>query len=323
MVEVPSYRVEVPLTAALPEQMRASQRSMLGTLHQRVGDEATASAGKDYSRRGWARVIHEDRDIRQAGTVTPHSDGHFNGLQGGTDLWANGPWRVGLYAGQLEGRFDVDGFARGEPNTRTGSTKVRSQYLGGYATWTGEDGLYVDAVLQGARHRFDIEPSGNPRLKGKAKGLTASIEVGKPFEIASGWSIEPQLQLIHERVSVDDMNLGATRVAIEEGRGLTARAGVRIKGEIDTAAGRLMPYARLNVWKTRKAEDTARFSTLAAITPIVTPSGGTSTEAAVGATLALNDKVSLYGELGKSWAAGGDTRTRSSLQGGVGIKVNW
>jgi hypothetical protein len=33
--------------------------------------------------------------------------------------------------------------------------------------------------------------------------------------------------------------------------------------------------------------------------------------------------MSLYGELGKFWASGGDSRTKSGLNGSVGVKIRW
>ena len=64
-IQVPTYRAEVPLFAALPEQLRQSNLAMLGNLHQRIGDDdmKTAAGAKrrgDVSqpaeRRAWGRV---------------------------------------------------------------------------------------------------------------------------------------------------------------------------------------------------------------------------------------------------------------------------
>jgi len=33
--------------------------------------------------------------------------------------------------------------------------------------------------------------------------------------------------------------------------------------------------------------------------------------------------MSLYAELGKLWASGGATRTKSGIDGSVGVKVRW
>ena len=49
----------------------------------------------------------------------------------------------------------------------------------------------------------------------------------------------------------------------------------------------------------------------------------TRSELAAGATLQLNQRTGLYGELGRLWALGGDTRVKSGLQASVGVKVRW
>ncbi|MGO4394345.1 hypothetical protein AB4Z46_23575 [Variovorax sp. M-6] len=56
---------------------------------------------------------------------------------------------------------------------------------------------------------------------------------------------------------------------------------------------------------------------------IATPTGGTGTEVAAGATLALNERTSVYGEIGQLRASGGSTRTRGGLNASVGMKVLW
>ncbi|VWX60262.1 Outer membrane protein IcsA autotransporter [Burkholderiales bacterium 8X] len=345
VIELPTYRIEVPLIAALPEQVRQSQRSMLATLHQRTGggeagreplvptrtaagpgdtvSDAGAGSPAIGRRKAWARVLDSRLETRQAGTVSPHGAGRLTGIQGGTDLWADGSWRAGLYAGQLEGEFDVDGFARGSQGTRVGSNKVRSQYLGGYATWTGEGGLYVDAVLQGGRHRLDVRPLGGTAIKGKANGYVASVELGKAFPIAAGWSVEPQAQLLHERLRIDDLQLGATTVRSDGAGSTTARIGVLAKGEIATDWGRLHPYAGLHFWRSSNGQDTTGFSTLAGSTPIDTATGGSRTEASLGARLELSEATSVFADLGKSIGAGGAARTRSSVQGSVGLRVRF
>ncbi|SEG99286.1 hypothetical protein SAMN03159365_07547, partial [Variovorax sp. NFACC29] len=40
-------------------------------------------------------------------------------------------------------------------------------------------------------------------------------------------------------------------------------------------------------------------------------------------TLALGQSTSLYGEVGKLWASGGNARVKSSINGSVGVRVKW
>ena len=64
-IQIPTYRAEVPLVAALPAQFRQPDLAMLGNLHRRMGDEdpaigARAATGTasgpsgSGTRRAWA-----------------------------------------------------------------------------------------------------------------------------------------------------------------------------------------------------------------------------------------------------------------------------
>lgn len=326
---VPSYRAEVPLVAALPAQLRQAGLAMLGNMHQRIGDadpSATSAGGSSAGgdRRAWGRILSTDIDIRQSGTVSPSSDGRLSGFQGGTDLWADARWRAGVYVGQLDGDVDVNGFVRGTEGLRTGSNDLRSQYLGVYGTYAGETGFYADAVLQAARHRYTIQPLSAAQVSGKGSGTWASLEVGQGFGIGGRWIIEPQLQLVYQHLSLDDIDIAGARVQNDADSGWMVRAGVRAKGLVATPAGALQPYARFNVYHASSGTDVARFIGPAGQADIATRIGHTSTELAAGATLQLSAAVSLYGEVGKLFAAGGDDeRVESGAQGSMGLRLRW
>ncbi|MBO9513277.1 MAG: autotransporter outer membrane beta-barrel domain-containing protein [Variovorax sp.] len=321
-VVVPTYRAEAPLLAAVPEQLREAGLAMVGNLHQRTGDEATPGMAAG-PRTGWGRVIGIDRGIRQEGTLGAASSGRQSGAQVGTDLWGHRQWRVGVYAGQIEGDMDVTGFARGVQHYAAGANDVRSQFLGGYATWRGEDGLYVDSVLQAGRLRYTAHPALAASASGKGSSVLASVELGQALKLAPGWTVEPQLQLASQHLRLDDLTLAGATVQQDNASTWLARIGVRVKGEIAVGTGRLQPYARANVYRRGSGSDTARFIGPAATTDIESRTGGTSTELALGATWQISPRVAAYGEVGHLWASGGDARTQGSASGSVGLKLSW
>ncbi|KIQ36208.1 hypothetical protein RT97_01980 [Variovorax paradoxus] len=326
-IVIPTYRAEASLYAALPSQLRQGNLAMLADLRKRVGDDdvkgtATTPTGSD--RRAWARVLSTDIDIQQGGTVSPTSKGRLTGFQAGTDLLATPNWRAGLYVGQLDGDATVNGFASGVNNLRTGRNDLRSQYVGIYSTFTADSGLYADVVVQSGRHRYTVEPMLGGGVGGKGNSLLGSIEVGQSFALGgSGWAIEPQLQLIHQHMDLSDSAILGAVVQPDADSGWIARAGVRVKGQIDTGIGALQPYGRFNVYRTSSGADIARFVNGATRTGIEAPTGGTSTELAGGFTLALGQTTSLYGEIGKLWSSGGDARVKSSINGSLGVRVKW
>jgi outer membrane autotransporter protein len=326
-VPVVTYRAEASLYGALPSQLRQGNLAMLGDLRKRVGDDdvkgtATTSTGSD--RRAWARVLSTDIDIQQGGAVAPGSKGRLTGFQAGTDLLAMPDWRAGLYVGQLDGDASVRGFASGIQNLAVGRNDLRSQYLGVYGTYSNDSGFYADAVVQSGRHRYTVEPLLSQGTSGKGNSLLGSIEVGQAFALGgSGWSIEPQLQLIHQHMDLNNSAIVGAVVQPQADSGWIARAGVRLKGRIDTGIGALQPYGRFNVYRTSSGADIARFANGATTTDIAAPTGGTSTELAGGFTLALGESTSLYGEIGKLWASGGNAKVKSSVNGSIGVRVKW
>ncbi|MDM0116921.1 autotransporter outer membrane beta-barrel domain-containing protein [Variovorax sp. J22R133] len=326
---LPTFRAEVPLLAALPAQLRQGDLAILGNLHRRIGDEAPSAQGPDSqqgapfnTRRAWGRVVYTDLDIQQPGVAQVQAEGHVSGLQAGTDLWASGYWRAGVYVGYLDGAADVTGNARGI-TARVGRNDLQSRYLGGYATWMDASGLYVDSVLQGGSQRFTMRPDGNPNVSGKASSFTASVEAGKPFALSERWSIEPQAQIAWQHSNVDDMVLSGAQVHQDAADGWIGRLGLRIKGDIATGAGRLEPYARVNLYRASYGGDVVNFIGPAGSIPIESASGYSAAEVAAGATLALTPTSSLYGEIGHLWDIGGDASVRFSVQASLGIKVRW
>ncbi|MCR6475860.1 autotransporter-associated beta strand repeat-containing protein [Variovorax sp. ZS18.2.2] len=338
------YRSEVPLYAALPAQLRQASLAMLGNMHQRTGDDDVKAAsgspagtdgtgsnnlGNGSQRRAWGRLISTNLDIRQSGTVSPQSHGRLDGFQAGTDLLSLQNWRAGVYVGQVDGDMGVSGFARGIQSLRVGRNDLRNQYLGAYGTYSADNGFYADAVLQAGRHRYDIVSPMAQAGSGKGRSLLASVEVGQSFGLGGAgtggdWKIEPQLQLIHQRLSLDDAAIaGNTVVRQRPDSAWLARLGVRVKGEVGVGVARLQPYARFNLYRASGGNDVTSFMAPGGRAAISSSTGGTSAELAAGATLALTPSFALYGELGKLWSAGGDTRVKSSVQGSVGARVLW
>ena len=315
-----AYRAEVPLATALPAQLRQADLAMLGNLHRRRGDEAADTSGP--ARRAWARAVYNDLDIGQSGGIDAHTRGHASGVQAGTDLLADGAWRAGLYAGYLDGAADVSGNARGSIGG-VGSNALHSRYLGGYATWADANGAYADAVLQAGDHRYSLRPDDAASTFGRARGLTASIEAGQSFPLNDTWSIEPQAQLIHQHSHVNDVQISGAAIQQRATDGTVGRLGVRVKNSLHITAGWLQPYARVNVYRASAHADLTEFVTESTTTRVESASGYSAVELAGGFTLALTSGAEFYGEVGRSFSAGGDVDLKSSVQGSVGVRLRW
>ena len=68
-----------------------------------------------------------------------------------------------------------------------------------------------------------MRPDINPSISGKASSFAASIETGKPFALNERWSIEPQAQLIYQRLRPDDTTLSGAQVRHDAAGGWIAR----------------------------------------------------------------------------------------------------
>ena len=330
-----AYRSEVPLVSALPAQLRQADAAMLGDLHKRMGDDNvtgtaasnTVSTDAGFGRRAWGRILRTDPTISQQGTVSPQSSGHLTGFQAGLDLYTSQNFKGGFYVGQLQGDMSVTGFAGGLDSKHVGFNTLTSRYLGLYGTWKADTGLYVDAVLQGADYRSNLHTTDGTGAGGssstKGRGVLASLELGQAFALGGHWQIEPQAQISYRTISLNDSNMSLAQVKNNADSDWTLRLGARIKGSFATSVGQFQPYGRINVYKASNTTDVASFIVPSATTQIKAKGGYTATELAAGASLQLNKSTSVYGELGKLWANGGDSRVKSGVQASVGVRVQW
>lgn len=326
------FRPEIGMYYALPNVLRGDTLAMLGTLHQRMGDEihperaGTTSANQE--RRIWSRVIWRDGDIDQKGDLETRASVSSKGFQAGIDLKTTQTWNLGVYAGYLNDKAGVNTpSASGRVNT--GDIKADSFYLGGYGTYTAENGFYADAVLQFGRHDIKLDPErGYEDRKADldANSVTASLEVGRPFMLGGNGNtfIEPQAQLVYMYTDIDDSHVGGvTKVSLDAKNAFTGRIGARFGTSMDTSWGKFVPYARGNIWHSFSGSDSLVFSDTLR-NEFKSGSGYTSPEVALGFTFDMTPSLRLYGELGHQFKAGSsDTSIHSMNAVSVGMKFTF
>ena len=326
------YRPDVPGFDSLGSIIRQADLTVLGTLHQRVGDEQPwqATVPEDQEGRFWARYIYKTVNQKMNDATGTISDSNYNGLQMGHDFWQNDQWRMGMYATFL----DTDSAVSGNTGMGGGSAynSTFSSYLGGYATWTDNNGFYVDNVLQYGHHEVDLKnnvdrisyhPDGN--------SFVASVEVGKPWKMGySRWAIEPQGQLIYQYSDFQDVTLeGAakTNVNVKADAAVIGRIGARLIADYDTDYGKVKPYVRVNLWQEiSDGQDTVTYrntSNNAGKTSLSADQRYSATEAAVGTTWVVSNEVQAYTEVGKVWDNGGDSKMSANISASVGLKMRF
>ncbi|NIE74825.1 autotransporter outer membrane beta-barrel domain-containing protein [Pantoea sp. Ap-967] len=318
---LPLYRPEVAVYAAAPRGAAIIARQALGTFHQRQGDQMLL-AGAGALPASWGQAYGSALREQWSGTVSPTLDGNLYGFKVGQDLYAtpmdNGyRQHVGLYVGHSRLDGDVNGFALAMYNRRVGDLTLDGDSVGGYWTLVGPQGGYLDTVLQYTHleGRARSDRGGQLNLDGHA--WTASVESGYPMALSQHWTLEPQAQLIAQKVSLDTASDGISSVSHNAQVELTGRVGVRLEGAFSSRGGHLLqPYVQANLWHGDGGRDTLKFD---GTDLIKTDYRFTSLQLEGGLVAQLSKALSLHG--GVQYTSNLDSRQQQAS--GVNLGVRW
>jgi outer membrane autotransporter protein len=320
LTPIPIYRQEVPIYAALFPAADQIVRGMLGTYHQRMGDQDQPQPVGTFPA-GWGRVYGSSSRQHSAGTVSPTLDSSVTAFQVGSDVYASSgdsgqTQRAGFFVGHSTLRGNVKGFNGGWEDRDAGKTTLRGDSLGVYWTLIGANQAYLDLVLMGTR--FDGNNASDRGVKMDTQGhnVSASAELGWPFALVNNWVVEPQAQVIVGKTWLDKQNDGIADVSYDADTRITTRLGVRLRGQYTVSGLPLQPYVRANVWHSRAGTDTVTFSD---VTDIDTEQKSTTLDLSAGATLEVANGVNLYGEVG--YDRNLDSNLFNGRQGTLGVKV--
>ncbi|KAB0495087.1 autotransporter family protein [Pseudomonas vancouverensis] len=319
---IPLYRPEVPTWSVMPPAAAQLALSALGTFHNRQGDQSLLTETGALSA-GWGRVYGKNLDQTWAGTVTPELDGSLNGFQVGNDLFsvqlANGQTsRTGFFVGHSRLQGDVDGFNEGFQGKRAGSVDLEGNSLGLYWTLIDPAGVYLDTVAMYTWLNGDSHSERGLKIDSEGHVVSLSMEAGYPLAVTDNWVVEPQSQLVYQKVSLDSQDDGISRVSFDSDAAWTGRLGARLKGRYSVAGRALEPYLRANLWHTFSGDDTVTFDHADAIK---TRQQSSSADVGVGLVLSLAASVSLYG--GIDYTSNIDSNQQRGTVGNLGIRVSW
>ncbi len=223
---------------------------------------------------------------------------------------------AGFFVGHSRLRGDIKGFNGGWQDNDAGSTTLRGDSLGAYVTWIGANQAYLDVVVMGTRLDGHNESDRGVKMKTRGHDVSASAEVGRPFQVAANWVIEPQFQLRVGDTKLKKQNDGISDVAYKADTTVTTRLGVRLRGDYQVNGMPLQPYARANVWHTRGGQNTVTF---ADVTDIDTEQKSTTLGVSLGANLTVAPGVSLYSEVGFNRNL--DSNALNGRQGTLGLRM--
>ena len=282
----------------------------------------------------WGRFFGQTIHNNYQAFADPSASGDLGGFQGGIDLLrgsliAGHYERAGLYGAYGDVHADVNGLvtnpaATAYVLTHTGSMNLNSWSAGGYWTHTGPGGWYLDAVLQGTWY-YGSASTQFARLNTDGTGFIGSLEGGYPFawpQLGPGFVIEPQGQILWQKVSFRHDYDGLGDVALGDTTGPSGRIGLRTKWTIVTAGGQVwQPYLRGNLWRDWGAEANAVYSGTD-IVPLA--SQVTRLELGGGLTGRINANVSVFANVDYEFAVGAaENEKQSGVRGAFGARYTW
>lgn len=265
-VVIPNYRQETSLYAALPAMQLIYGRTLLDSLHERVGElrppeavpvteertiwcknpeknfrcttivQLPASAiapGRSYVSSGWARVIGRrgEQDGGAWGILRngPNFDYDLYAFQAGLDLYRSYNADGSRdHAGIYGGVGRIEGDVTHFNGIRAGRNTIDATSLGAYWTHFGAAGWYLDGVVQGTWYDAKADSRRGFVLNRDAFGFAASLEGGYPIALGQGWIIEPQAQIVYQTISSGTAADAAALVRFSDADSLAGRIGGRL-----------------------------------------------------------------------------------------------
>ncbi|WP_434213482.1 autotransporter outer membrane beta-barrel domain-containing protein [[Pseudomonas] boreopolis] len=322
---VPLYRVETPTYAVAPPLLRETSLASLGTFHERQGEQRLLQ-GQGALRTAWGRLIGQSSELHFKGDAHPGFDGDVQGLQAGLDLWAGASEhhrnQVGVFVGRTRAQGNVRGLALGWDNVQAGQTRLDDKHVGVYWTWTSDAGGYIDAVVMQSRYDGYARSHRGLGIDLDGDGTSASLEAGKSLLRfgQSAWWLEPQVQVIWQRMSLDDQRDAVSTVRFDSDNAWTGRVGLRLAADYDLAGNGWQPYFKLDYWHGRSGEDRIVFDGDA----VLNQQRYRALEAGAGVVGRFNRNVSAYAVIDYTRELNGDrNEERRIIEGILGLRFDW
>ncbi len=331
---IPQYRPEVSLYTALAPTTLEYGRSLLDTLHERVGEQEQLR-GRDlpeeYRIDGfWGRLmyINGEKDAEGAGIYGrgPDYDYQFTAVQLGMDLLRrerdNGVRdHAGMYVAVGHAETDVNHVFR----NLAGNLFVDGYTLGGYWTRFSERDAYLDGILQATWYDASAQSVREVRMTTDGWGLAASIEGGWPLRSRNEWVLEPQGQLIYQWSDLGDSSDLAADVRFDDIESLVGRLSARLSRDWTHPGYESGPldrtfWARLSAWYELLGDPTTEFSSRNGYIPFHADLGGGWWEVEVGYTGDLDRNRFIFGNIGYSQGFDDDRR---AWEAKLGFRANW
>ncbi|EIP97407.1 outer membrane autotransporter barrel domain-containing protein [Opitutaceae bacterium TAV1] len=332
----PLYRTEVPVYTALPSMALLSRRTLIGTLHDRIGEREMlvghVGTGEGTPDGLWSRIFGQ-RNTWDAASGGVYNEGpsfraDFSGVQIGSDLHRSETEAGSLNFAGLYGAYGANsGRVKDYDGSKAGHADFDAYTLGLYNTFYSSRGWYADAVAQVTRYDANAGSGLLPDMETDGTGLAASLEIGMPLlkENRHGLVIEPQAQLVYQTIDFDKTSDAAAQVRFHDVQSLAGRVGVRLAHrnrwtDTDRDLRSLTVWVRANVWREFLSGPQTSFSSAEGPVDFRSTLRSTWAEFGGGANVELGRNTALY--ISGSWqTAFGEGIETWDIKGG--IRFDW
>lgn len=324
----PLIRTEIPgytIAPAIGQQMGIAA---LGTFHARQGDQSLLDS-YGYVPGAWGRFFGQSLDQGWNASVggvnfelDPKFDGHIWGLQTGLDFVGKdhedgSQDRLGLFYTHTQATGDLTGNVLAVLQAESGDLDIDGDGLGAYWTHIGSTGWYVDAVAMVTWLNGDATSNQGVGADISGNALLASLEGGYPFALGNGWALEPQAQLIWQRVDLDDTEDLYSGIDYKALDSWTGRLGLRLEYGTTLNGIAIKPFVDVNLWHNFSSDYDVVFND----TPVTTQLEGTWLELGGGLSTQVTQNVGVYGAL--HYTTGLDSNDSEGFGGNIGLRVKW
>jgi len=243
------------LAASVVPGVQSLLGSEIGTWRQRMGVIGKTAKGHFNI---WARFFQDDGTV-DAGHLASNfgQEGNFAfkqknfGEEGGLDFAISDELSIGVLGGHAQATQNL---AYGG----VGSSRIKGNAFGAYATWISPRGFYLDASYRRLNFHSDLNSAaGQTRTEGKADAF--NLETGFDWSLGAGFKIEPQLQYTNVHVGHLNALSGALNgFTPESGTSSRARAGVLLSKALMAGSVTVTPYVSLSA--VREFDGKSRYS---------------------------------------------------------------
>ncbi|WP_434777929.1 autotransporter outer membrane beta-barrel domain-containing protein [Neisseria sp. Ec49-e6-T10] len=287
---------QLPSYVSLPNALFNAGLQDLDSLHRRLGevrDSDTSLRGETFIRAYGGTFDYKNNiGFKNYGFDTDHD---YSAVQlGGSTLLYDADDSVIRLGGAL-----TFGHSKITPEAVDGKsvTKVDTRSISLIGTYLNKNGWYVDTVLSAGmidgKTHTDYYAQDVASIDGHS--YAASVEVGYPFALGqSGFTFEPQLQYIWQRLRFDDFNdQDGIKTSLGGQTENIIRAGFRLTRPFQTDAERMItPYLKANYLQSLNGNRDALIGSYRF--PV---SGyGQSLQVGGGVSGQINKRLSLYAE---------------------------